>query len=79
LFEMFYEEKWYNHNFSTTKTTQQNGVVERKNWSLQEMAKTMLNKFNTPKCFWVELVNTSCYVFNHVILRLELKRTSYEL
>jgi hypothetical protein len=30
LFEMLYEEKGYYHNFSTSRTPQQNGVVERK-------------------------------------------------
>ena len=53
--------------------------MERKNRSLQEMAKTMLNKFNIPKCFWVEAINTSYCVLNCVILRLKLKKTIYEL
>jgi transposase InsO family protein len=35
LFKSFCEEKGYHHNFSTPKTPQQNGVVERKNRSLQ--------------------------------------------
>jgi transposase InsO family protein len=35
LLESFCEEKGYQHNFSTPKTPQQNGVVERKKWSLQ--------------------------------------------
>jgi hypothetical protein len=51
LFEMFYEEKGYHHNFSTLRTSQQNRVVERKNRSLQEMTRTMLNEFDTPICF----------------------------
>jgi hypothetical protein len=42
------------------------------------MARTMLNEFDTPKCFGVEAINTSYYVLNRVTLRLELKRT-YEL
>jgi hypothetical protein len=51
LFEMFYEEKGYHHNFSTLRTSQQNRAVERKNRSLQEMTRTMLNEFDTPICF----------------------------
>ena len=35
------------HNISTPRTHQQNGVVERKNKSLQEMARTMLNDNST--------------------------------
>lgn len=79
LFETFCEEKGYHHNFSTPRTPQQNGVVERKNRSLQEMARTMINEFNTPKYFWAEAVNTSCYVLNRVTLRPKLKKTPYEL
>jgi hypothetical protein len=45
---MFYEEKGYHHNFSTLRTPQQNRVMERKNRSLQEMIRTMLNEFDTP-------------------------------
>jgi len=35
------------HQFSTPKTPQQNGVVERRNMTLQEMTRTMFleNKF----------------------------------
>ena len=36
---------------SVPKTSQQNGVVERKNRTLQEMARIMLNENNLPKYF----------------------------
>ena len=35
-------EHGLSHNFSAPKTPQQNGVVERKNRTLEEMARTML-------------------------------------
>ena len=57
----------------------QNGVVERKNRTLQEMARTMLNENNLPKYFWAEAVNTSSYVLNRILLRPILKKTPYEL
>jgi hypothetical protein len=50
--------------------------MERKNQSLQEIARTMLNEFDTPKVFLLEAVNTSWYVLNHVTLILELKKDS---
>lgn len=34
------------HNFSTPKTPQQNGAIERKNKTLQEMARTMMLAIN---------------------------------
>lgn len=76
---MVCKEKGHHYNFSTLRTPQQNKIVEMKNRSIQEMTRTILNKVNTSKCFWVEAINTSCYVLNRVILRLELKKTHYEL
>nr|CAN81294.1 hypothetical protein VITISV_003263 [Vitis vinifera] len=78
-FEDYCNEHGINHNFSAPRTPQQNGVVERKNRTLQEMAKTMLNENNLPKYFWAEAVNTSCYVLNIILLRPILKKTPYEL
>ena len=38
LFENFCNNNSYTHNFSTPRTPQQNGVIERKNRTLQDMA-----------------------------------------
>jgi transposase InsO family protein len=45
------------HEFSTPYTPQQNNVVERKNRTLIDMARTMLGEFKTPERFWSEAVN----------------------
>jgi hypothetical protein len=57
----------------------QNGVVERKNRTLCEMARTMLDEHRTPKRYWAEVVNTACYVSNRFYLRVHKKKTCYEL
>ena len=44
LFEDFCIEHGIKHQFSCAKIPQQNGVVERKNRSLQEMTRTVLNE-----------------------------------
>jgi len=67
------------HNFSTPRTPQQIGVVERKNQSLEELARTMLNEIELPKYFWAYAVSTACYVMNRVLIRPMLKKTPYEL
>ena len=78
-FEIFCENSGIDHNFSAPRTPQQNGVVERKNRSLEELARTMLNETNLPKYFWADAVNTACYVSNRVLIRPILKKTPYEL
>ena len=47
-FEAFCSEHGIKKEFSTPKTPQQNRVVERKNWVIQEMAKVMLLNKNLP-------------------------------
>ena len=66
------------HNFSAPITPQQNGVVERKNKSLEELARTMLSESSLRKYFGVDVVSASCYVMNRVLIRLILNRTPYE-
>jgi len=78
-FEQFFSENGISHNFSCPRTPQQNGVVERKNRTLQEMARTILNESNIEKYFWAEAINTSCYILNRVSIRKVLNKTPYEL
>lgn len=39
----------------------------------------MLNETNLPKYLWANVLNTACYFMNHVLIRLILKWTPYEL
>jgi hypothetical protein len=58
---------------------QQNGVVERKNRTLLDMARTMLDEYKISDQFWAEAVNTVCYAINRLYLHRILEKTSYEL
>jgi transposase InsO family protein len=77
--EGFLEEEGIKHEFSSPYTPQQNGVVERKNRTLLEMARTMLDEYKTPDRFWAEAINTACYSINRLYLHQILKKTSYKL
>jgi hypothetical protein len=77
--EGFHEEEGIKHEFSSPYTPQQNGVVERKNRTLLDMARTMLDEYKTPNRFWTEAINTACYSINRLYLHRILKKTSYEL
>jgi hypothetical protein len=75
----FLEEEGIKHEFSSPYTPQQNGVVERKNRTLLDMARTMLDEYKTPDRFWAEAINTACYSIDRLYLHQILKKTSYEL
>nr|GEV84447.1 hypothetical protein [Tanacetum cinerariifolium] len=64
---------------NVARTPLQNGVVERKNRTLIEAAKTRLADSLLPIPFWVEAVNTACYVQNRVLLTKPHNKTPYEL
>ena len=78
-FAKFCDDLGIGHNFSAPRTPQQNGVVERKNRTLEEMARTMLCENSLPKYFWAEAVNTACFIINRAMIRPILKKTPYEL
>ncbi|GJY46899.1 retrovirus-related pol polyprotein from transposon TNT 1-94 [Tanacetum coccineum] len=67
------------HNFSAPRTPQSNGVVERKNRTLQEMRRTMLNEQSLPQKFWCNTVDTSTYILNSILIRAILGKTPYEI
>lgn len=54
--------KWNKYQFLAPKTSQQNSVVERKNRSLVDIARTILIDASTSKSFWDKTINTACYV-----------------
>ena len=66
--DTFLDEEGISHEFSATYTPQQNGVVERKNRTLIEMARTMLDEYKTQKHFWAEAVETACHATNRLYL-----------
>jgi hypothetical protein len=43
------------------------------------MAWTILDEHRTPRRFWAEAVNATCYVSNRIYLRVLKKKTYYEL
>ena len=48
FFKTFCNENGISHTFFSPRTPQQNGVVERKNRTLVEMARTILHEYNLP-------------------------------
>ena len=77
--DTFLDDEGISHEFSAMYTPQQNGVVERKNWTLIEMARTMLDEYKTRRHFWAEAVKTACHATNRLYLHKLLGKTTYEL
>nr|GEY47390.1 putative ribonuclease H-like domain-containing protein [Tanacetum cinerariifolium] len=75
----FCSQKGIKREFSNARTTQQNGVTERRNRTLIEAARTMLADAKLPVTFWAEAVNTACYVQNMVLVNKSHNKTPYEL
>nr|GEY61697.1 retrovirus-related Pol polyprotein from transposon TNT 1-94 [Tanacetum cinerariifolium] len=75
----FCSQKGIKREFSNARTPQQNGVAERRNRSLIEVARTMLADAKLPVTFWAEAVNTACYVQNRVLVNKSHNKTPYEL
>jgi transposase InsO family protein len=63
-FEAFLAARGIQHEFSAPYTPEQNGVAERKNRTLVEMARCLLRAAKLPVSFWAEAVSFANYVTN---------------
>ena len=50
------------HEFSCRYTPEQNGVAERKNRTIVEAARAMLEEKSLPKFYWAEVFRTAVYI-----------------
>ncbi|GJS02153.1 retrovirus-related pol polyprotein from transposon TNT 1-94 [Tanacetum coccineum] len=75
----YYEKVGISHETSIARSPQQNGVVERRNRTLIEAARTMLIYAKASLFLWAEAVATACYTQNRSIVRLHHGKTPYEL
>nr|GEW15355.1 retrovirus-related Pol polyprotein from transposon TNT 1-94 [Tanacetum cinerariifolium] len=75
----FFDEVGITQQFSAARTPQQNGVVERRNRTLVEAARTMLTFENLPSFLWAEAIATAFFTQNHSIIHKHFDKTPYEL
>ncbi|GKA24973.1 retrovirus-related pol polyprotein from transposon TNT 1-94 [Tanacetum coccineum] len=75
----FYENVGIMHQKSVARTPQQNGVVERRNQTLVEAARTVLIFSKALLFLWDEAINTACYTQNRSIICHRYNKTPYEL
>nr|GEY42199.1 retrovirus-related Pol polyprotein from transposon TNT 1-94 [Tanacetum cinerariifolium] len=75
----FFDEVGISQQFCAARTPQQNRVVERRNRTLVETARTMLTFANLLLFLWAEAIATSCFIQNHSIIHKRFDKTPYEL
>lgn len=63
-FKDFLKEEGIQHQLSVEYTPQQNGVAERANRTLVEMARCIMSQANLPESLWAEAVNTATFLRN---------------
>ena len=77
-FMEYYKEKGIKRQLTVRKTPQQNGVAERKNRTIAEMARSMLKGKGLPNTFWAEAVNTAVFILNRSPTKAVQNKTPYE-
>ena len=63
-FLRFCRENGIHKQFTARYTPQQNGVAERKNRTIMDMARSMLKAKHLPNDYWAEAVNCAAYILN---------------
>nr|GEZ28313.1 hypothetical protein [Tanacetum cinerariifolium] len=75
----FFDEVKISQQFTAARTPQQNGVMEKRNRTLVEAARTMLTFANLPLFLWAEAIATTWFTQNCLIIHKCFDKTSYEL
>jgi hypothetical protein len=63
-FENYCKEQGIIHEVTAPYTPQHNGLAERRNRSILNMARSMVKQKQLPKRFWGEAVSTAVYILN---------------
>lgn len=77
-FKEYCEGAGIERHYTTPYTPQQNGVVERRNRTVVEMARSCLKEMNLPRKMWGEAIRHSIYILNRVPTRALTNMTPYE-
>nr|GEU37561.1 hypothetical protein [Tanacetum cinerariifolium] len=75
----YFDTVGISHQMSIVQTPQQNGVVERRNRTLVEAARTMLIFSCASLFLWAEVIATACFTQNRSIIHRRFNKTPYEL
>ncbi|KAJ4764255.1 polyprotein [Rhynchospora pubera] len=77
-FDKFCEDIGLERQVTIGFTPEQNGVAERKNRTIVEMARTMMNEKGLPLSFWAEATYTAVYLLNRCPTKAVENKTPFE-
>ncbi|GJW55093.1 retrovirus-related pol polyprotein from transposon TNT 1-94 [Tanacetum coccineum] len=75
----YFSKEGIRNETSTARTPEQNGVVERRNSTLVEAARTMLSAAKVPLFFWAEAIATACFTQNRSLVIPRHEKTPYNI
>nr|GEY36859.1 retrovirus-related Pol polyprotein from transposon TNT 1-94 [Tanacetum cinerariifolium] len=75
----YFAAEGIHHQTSVARTPEQNGVVERRNRTLVEAARTMLSAAKVPLFFWAEAIATACFTQNRSLVIPRHEKTTYHI
>ena len=79
ILDSYLDSVGISNTFSAARMPQQNGVVERRNRTLVESARTILRYSKLPLFLWAKAVATACFTLNHSLINKWFGKTPYEL
>lgn len=77
-FNKYCEDMGIDHKLTVSYSPEQNGVSERKNRTVVEMARCLLLEKKLPQSFWAEAVHTSLYLLNRLPTKAVNEKTPIE-
>nr|GEZ84202.1 hypothetical protein [Tanacetum cinerariifolium] len=75
----YFAAEGIHHQTSVARTHEQNDVVERRNRTLVEAARTILSAAKVPLFFWAEAIATACFTQNRSLVIPRHEKTPYQI
>nr|GEZ63833.1 hypothetical protein [Tanacetum cinerariifolium] len=75
----YFATEGIHHQTFVARTPYQNGIVERRNRTLVEAARTMLSAAKVPLFLWAEAIATACFTQNRSLVIPRHEKTPYHI
>nr|GFA99190.1 Gag-Pol polyprotein [Tanacetum cinerariifolium] len=76
---VYFAAEGIHHQTPVARTPEQNGVIERRNRTFVEAARTMLSATKVPLFFWAEAIAIACFTQNRFLVIPRHEKTPYHI